>query len=166
MACYLSLLKMKTGTFSLIYFDIHCLESVAISKIDSDSVCKALLRIFSRIGFPESDNVPQFSSSLTDQVAKTLGIKQKLCLMYHPAGLCEKLNSLLKTLLGKITNDHPEDWDLYLQPVLFALREVTHENTSFSHFELLLECQPRVVLSLYQDLITQKENSEYIKDTY
>lgn len=30
----------------------------------------------------------------------------------------------------------------------------------------LLGCQPRGILSFYQDLITHKENTEYIKDSY
>lgn len=59
--------------------------------------------------------------------------------------MCEKLKGVLKTLLAKITYDHPDDWDLYLHPALFVLRDVTQENTGFSPFELLLDAKPRGV---------------------
>ncbi|BFZ17096.1 hypothetical protein BsWGS_20136 [Bradybaena similaris] len=156
---------------TLIDFATRWPEAVALSKIDSESICEALLELFARFGFPDtilSDNGPQFISGLTEQVAKTLGIKQKFCSIYHPSanGLCEKFNGVLKTLLGKITNDHPEDWDMFIQPALFALREVTQENTGFSPFELMFGCQPRGALDLYKDLILEKKETAEMKDAY
>ncbi|BFZ02581.1 hypothetical protein BsWGS_05620 [Bradybaena similaris] len=146
-------------------------EAVALKSVDSESICEALLGIFSRFGFPDailSDNGPQFTSALTAQVAKTLGIKQLFCSVYHAQanGLCEKLNGVLKTLLAKITYDHPEDWDFYLNMALFALREITHQSIGLSPFEMMLGSQPKGILSLYSDFITHKEKCENVKDTY
>lgn len=57
-------------------------------------------------------------------------------------------------------------WILFFYPALFAIREVTHDSTGFSPFELLLGAQPKGVLSVYKDLITNKEVSGTIRDTY
>ncbi|BFZ24546.1 hypothetical protein BsWGS_27585 [Bradybaena similaris] len=146
-------------------------EAVAMKNIDLESICESLLSIFSRFGFPKtilSDNGPQFTSALTTQVAKTLGIQQKFSSFYHPQanGLCEKLCGVLKTLLAKISYDHPENWDFFLNPALFALREITHESTGFSPAELILGSNPRGILSIYKDLITQQEVSKEKNDTY
>lgn len=102
------------------------------------------------------------------QIAKALGIQQKLCCIYHPEanGLCEKQVGVLKPLLAKLTFDHPENLDSFFYPALFAIREVTHDSTGFSPFELLLGAQPKGVLSVYKDLITNKEVSGTIRDTY
>lgn len=88
-------------------------EAIALKNIDSESICEALFQIFSRFGLPKtimSDNGPQFTSTLTAQVAKTLGIQHKFCSIYHPQanGFCEKQDGVLKTLLAKLTFDYPE----------------------------------------------------------
>lgn len=49
---------------------------------------------------------------------------------------------------------------------LFAVWEVTCENTGFSPFELLLGCQPRGILSSYPDLITHNETTDNVKNSY
>ena len=54
---------------------------------------------------PPSDNEPGFISQITQQVAQSLGITQKLHIPYRPqsSGKLEKANSILKTHLTKLS---------------------------------------------------------------
>lgn len=56
--------------------------------------------------------------------------------------------------------------DFYLNPVLFVLWEVTPDSTGFPPLKLLLTAQLNGVLSLYSDLITNKESSPTVRDIY
>lgn len=91
-----------------------------------------------REGYPKyilSDNGPQFISQLTAQVAKLLGIWKHFLLLYHtmPNSLCDGINRVLNTILGRVRTEHPKDWNLYLQPTPFGIRkEKEKDNTGFS----------------------------------
>ncbi|BFZ23001.1 hypothetical protein BsWGS_26040 [Bradybaena similaris] len=146
-------------------------EAFALQSITSQDICDALMTFFSRFGFPKSilsDNGPQFVSKLTAEVAKLLGIQHKFCSFYHACanGLCEKINGVLKNLLAKVTYDHPDQWDKFLQPVLFAIREMPNESIGLSPFEILFGANPRGIMDLYKDMITGKEMSDETKDAY
>lgn len=45
---------------------------------------------------------------------------------FHPQtdGLVECMNQTLKGALRKVAYDRPTSWDLYNNPILFALREI------------------------------------------
>jgi hypothetical protein len=47
------------------------------------------------------------------------------------------MNGVLKSMLKKLYQERPNDWDRYLPAVLFAYREVPQASTGFSTFELL-----------------------------
>ena len=50
--------------------------------------------------------------------------------VYHPEcnGLCENYNGTLKRMLKKVCMEHPRDWDRYIAPLLFALRDSPQES--------------------------------------
>ena len=75
------------------------------------------------------------------EVTRIVSIKQLFTTPYNPKcnGLCEKMNGTLKSMLGKMCQERPKDWDRYLPAVLFAYREAPHASTGFSPFELLFE---------------------------
>ena len=51
-------------------------------------------------------------------------------------GLCEKWNGTLKLMIKRL-EENPSEWDRYMSPLLFAYREVPHEELSFSPFGLM-----------------------------
>lgn len=93
--------------------------------------------MFSRVGVPTeilSDRGTQFTSDVMSEVSRLLGVKQLHCSPYHPQanGLCERFNATLKSMLKKMCEERPTDWDRYLPAVLFAFREAPQDSLGFS----------------------------------
>ena len=115
-------------------------EAVPLEK----SIAEALMGIFSRVGFSReilSDNGTQFVSQVMREVTRLISVKQMFSSPYHPManGLCEKCNGTLKKMLIRTCSEQPKEWDRFIEPLLFAYREVPQESTGFSPFELLYE---------------------------
>jgi len=55
---------------------------------------------------------------------------------YHPQtnGQREKDNKTLKDALGKVSNEHCDDWDLFIDEVLFAHRTFVHSSTGLGRY--------------------------------
>lgn len=146
-------------------------EAIPLQTITTEAVADAIMSVFTRLGIPKtilSDNGQQFVSNLMREVLKLLGIQQKLTTPYHQQsnGLCERFVGTLKSMLRKVTNDKPEDWDQYLEGVLFAYREIPHSTTGFSPFQLMFGRQPRGPLEVVKDLCTGKNRDEIFTSAY
>ena len=117
-------------------------EAVPLKNIDTETVAEALVDIFSRLGVPEeilSDLGTQFACDCMREVTRLLSIKQLTTTPYHPMcnGLTEKFNGMMKSMLKRLCSEQPRQWHPYINPLLFAYREVPQEFTGFSPFELL-----------------------------
>lgn len=86
-----------------------------------------------------SDLGTQFGSDCMKEVARLLSIKQLTTKPYHPMcnGTTERFNGTLKTTLKRLCSEQPKLWKRYINPLLFAYREVAQESTGFSSFERL-----------------------------
>ena len=99
--------------------------------------------MFARVGIPReilSDQGSQFISSVMKEVCRLLSVKQVVVTtLYHPMcnGLVEKFNGTLKNMLRKMCAEKPKDWDRYINPLLFAYREVRQESLGYAPFELI-----------------------------
>jgi len=136
-------------------------EAIPLKNVDTVTVAESLLEIFARVGIPKeilSDNGTQFKSALMDQLHKLLGIKPNFSTVYHPqcCGRVERLHSTLKSCLRKLCQDRPKDWNRYISPVMFALREMPSDRSGFSPFELLYGRQARGPLAVLRDLWENK----------
>jgi transposase InsO family protein len=134
-------------------------EAVALPTIETERVAEALVDIFSRVGVPEeilTDCGAQFTSDLMGEISRLLSIKQLNTTPYHPMcnGLVEKFNGTLKSMLRKMCAERPQDWDRYLNAVLFAYREVPQESLGFSPFELLYGRTVRGPMRILRELWT------------
>lgn len=94
-------------------------EVVAIKSIATECICEALMSLFARFRYPESilsGNRPQIGSRMTDEVKVMLDFKHRFCSFHHATanGLFGKLNAVLKQLLAKVSCDHLDEWDKYL----------------------------------------------------
>ncbi|XP_044133676.1 uncharacterized protein LOC122926366, partial [Bufo gargarizans] len=130
-------------------------EAVALSNIQAETVAEALVKVFSRVGFPKevlSDQGTQFTAEVTQQIWKTCGVKSLTSSPYHPQtnSLCERFNGTLKQMLKSFTGAY-KDWERFLPHLLFAYREVPQESTGFSPFELLYGRRVRGPLDLIKD---------------
>jgi hypothetical protein len=133
-------------------------DAVPLKRIDSNTVAEALLEIYSRVGLPSEilhDQGTQFMSSVMKKFNHLLQIKSMRTTPYNPKcnGTCEGFNKCLKQMLKKISDRDPQTWDRYLQPLLFAYREVPQASTGFSPFELLFGFEVRGPLFLIKERI-------------
>ena len=146
-------------------------EAVALCRIDTETIAEALLGMFSRVGFPKeilSDNGAQFVSRVMSEVSRLISVKQLFSSPYHPManGLCEKFNGTLKKMLLRMCNEQPREWDRYIEPLLFAYREVPQESTGFSPFELLYGRTIRGPMTILRELWTKENANEEVTMTY
>ncbi|XP_040182571.1 uncharacterized protein LOC120915831 [Rana temporaria] len=130
-------------------------EAVALSNIEAETVAEALVRIFSRVGFPReilSDQGTQFTATVTQQLWQSCGVKPLFSSPYHPQtnGLCERFNGTLKQMLTAFTESCGQ-WEKFLPHLLFAYREVPQASTGFSPFELLYGRKVRGPLDLIRE---------------
>ena len=117
--------------------------------------------MLSRTGVPKvilSDNGPQFVSDLMKEVSRLMAAEWTL--------LVERFNGTLQNMLIRLCSEHPADWDRYLEPLLFAYREVPQESTSFSPFELLYRRTIRGPMEILQEIWSGKESNEESVNAY
>ncbi len=117
-------------------------EAVALRNISAKSVAEALFSMISRVGIPKeilTDQGTAFMSRTIRELYELLGIKSVRTSVYHPQtdGLVERFNRTLKTMIRKFIHEYAKNWDKWLEPLLFAVREVPQASTGFSPFELL-----------------------------
>ncbi|XP_056598991.1 uncharacterized protein LOC130417451 [Triplophysa dalaica] len=131
-------------------------EAVALRNISATSVADALFRLISRVGIPKeilTDQGTAFMSRTLRELYGLLGIKTIRTSVYHPQtdGLVERFNRTLKSMIRKFVHEDAKNWDKWLEPLLFAVREVPQASTGFSPFELLYGRQPRGVLDVLRE---------------
>lgn len=146
-------------------------EAVPLKNIDTETVAEALVDIFSRLGIPEeilSDLGTQFVSDCMKEVARLLSIKQLTTTPYHPMcnGMTEKFNGTLKITLKRLCSEQPRQWHRYINPLLFAYREVAQESTGFSPFELLYGRAVRGPMFILKELWTKEVEAPEVKNSY
>ncbi len=131
-------------------------EAVALRNISAKSVANALFSLISRVGIPKeilTDQGTAFMSRTLRELYELLDIKSIRTSVYHPQtdGLVERFNRTLKTMIRKFVHEDAKNWDRWLEPLLFAVREVPQASTGFSPFELLFGRQPRGVLDVLRE---------------
>jgi hypothetical protein len=165
--------SQKGNRFALVMIDLATKypDAIALKRIDSKTIAEALLEMFCRIGLPSEilhDQGTQFMSSVMKRFNQLLQIKSINTTPYNPKcnGTCENFNKTLKGMLKKICSEEPAIWDRYLQPLLFAYREVPQKTTGFSPFELLFGFEVRGPLFLIkQNFLDDSSESEDVSVT-
>ena len=69
-------------------------------------------------------------------------------------------------MLIRMSNEQPKEWDRFIDPLLFAYREVPQESTGFSPFELLYGRTLRGPMSILRDLWTKEGIDNEVITTY
>lgn len=146
-------------------------EAVALKNSSAEEVAEALLSIFSRVGVPHeilTDQGRQFTGNYLKELMKLLEVKHLVTTPYHPMcnGLVENFNGVLKQMLRRLCNEQPKLWNKFLDPLLFAYREVPHESTGFAPFELLYGRTVRGPLQILKELWTENIEEEDIRNSY
>ena len=116
------------------------LECYPMCNQKSETITEILVEIFSRYGIPEflhSDQGRNFESQLLKETCRALGIRYTHTAL-HPQGnaLVERSNRTVLQML-RCYVERNEDWEKYLQLVLFAYRTSKHSSTGVSSFQLM-----------------------------
>jgi transposase InsO family protein len=98
--------------------------------------------IIPRFGLPasiQSDNRPEFVSSISQKLAQALNIHWWFHIPYHPqsSGKVERANRTLKNTLTKLSLELHLDWTKLLPLVLLHLQALPKRPLMLSPFELL-----------------------------
>ena len=147
-------------------------KAKALKKIDSESVADALLSMFSDTGIPNeilTDNGSQFKSEMIKEVFRLMSLRSINTTPYHAQcnGLCERFNGTLKHMLKKMVVDQPREWDRFIDPLLFAYREVPSASMGgFSPFELMCGRPLRGPMAILREIWANGEIDEGVYDTY
>ena len=128
------------------------------------------MSIFSRLGVPEetlTDQGRQFTSQYMKEGMNLLEINHLMTTPYHPMcnGLVESFNGTLKQMLRRMCAEQPKKWDQFIDPLLFAYREVCQCSTGFSPFELLYGRTVRGPLYILKELWTGQNEAE-VQNSY
>ena len=122
---------------TLVNYTTRYPEATPPKKVSSQIVAEALVNMYSHLEVPEeilSNMGTQFVSECMQEVSRLLSICQLIMMPYHPMwnGLVEKFNGTLKTMLRRLCGEQPCQWHGYVNPLLFAYREVPplRENSS------------------------------------
>nr|XP_045603427.1 uncharacterized protein LOC123761443 [Procambarus clarkii] len=146
-------------------------EAAPLKNIETVTVAEALVGFFSRLGIPEkihSDREAQFTSKMMAEVARLLMLQPSFTTPYHAMGngLVERFNGTLKRMLRKMCIEQPKEWPRYINPVLFAYREVPQASTRFSPFELLYGRTVKGPLHVLKNLWEEEDCTPETKTTY
>ena len=104
-----------------------------------------VIDMFSRLGIPGeilSDLGTAFVFDCIKEFERLLSIllvsKQLTTTPYHPTcnGMTEKSNGTLKTTLKRLCSEQTKLWHRYINPLLFAYREVAQETKGLFPFDI------------------------------
>ena len=112
--------------------------------------------------------IEQFVSDCMKEVTRLLSIKQITTTPYHPMcnGLTEKFNGTMKLMLKRLCSEQPRQWHRFINPLLFAYREVPQESTGFSPFELLYGRAVRGPMTILKELWTKEVEEPEVENSY
>ena len=154
------------------HFSKWC-ESFPTKDQKASTVANILLhKVFSRFGPPtvlHSDQGANFESNLMHELCDLMGIAKTRTSAYHPQcdGQVECQNRTLQDMLSKFVSNHADDWDQWLDPVVFAYNTSRHDSTGYSPYEMIFGRTPRMPfeLEIGMPLSNPAQNTEYIHST-
>ena len=117
-------------------------EAKAMREATAEKVVKYLYRdIICRHGCPKiilSDRGSHFNNKMMEGLCGKFEIKHHMSSPYHPQtnGLTERFNRTLSEALAKILEEENQ-WDEYIEPVLFAYRTNKHSTTRQTPFYMM-----------------------------
>lgn len=148
-------------------------EAFATSDQKASTVADVLVnKIFSRFGPPavlHSDQGANFESDLMHDICNIMGITKTRTTAYHPQcdGLVERQNRTLQAMLTAFASTHKDDWDLWIDSVVYGYNTSRHESLGTSPYEVVFGRVPRMPLELELGLplVNPMTQGEYARAT-
>ena len=139
----------------------------------ASTVANILLhKVFGRFSPPtvlHSDQVANFESNFIHELCDLMGMAKTRTSAYHPQcdGQVERQNRTLQDMLSKFVSNRADDWDKWLNLVVFAYNTSRHDSTVYSPYEMIFRqtpCMP-FELEIGMPLSNPAQSMEYIHST-
>ncbi|KAK3282226.1 hypothetical protein CYMTET_10029 [Cymbomonas tetramitiformis] len=123
-------------TVARIYLDVVWRQHGALMKI----VC---------------DRDPRFQDSFWRELMRLMGVRVASTTPYNPRsdGQAEHTNRVVEDMLRSFVGANPDDWDLYMTNVEFAINDSRSDVTGFTPFELCYGVSPMSQLDLFLEAV-------------
>jgi hypothetical protein len=156
---------------TMIDYATRYVEAKPLKSIKTEEVAEALWEMWTRLGVPKeilTDRGTQFVSQLAEEVNKFLSIKGLHTTPYHAQGngLVERFNGTIKSMMKRLCQEQPKEWDRFIPALLFAVREAPQESLRFSPFELLFGRTVRGPMQILKELWTHEDQDPEIRTTF
>ena len=137
----------------------HWVHAIPLRNLTSQTIADRLIELFCTFGIPRvcrADNMKGFKSELMTAVCDKLGISMRHSAPFHfqSHGIVERANLTIETMLRKFVSENPKHWDVLIQYLLFAMRDVPHAGTKYSPTELVFGRKVRGLLNVMRDTWT------------
>ncbi|OMJ27825.1 Retrovirus-related Pol polyprotein from transposon [Smittium culicis] len=141
-------------------------DTTAVSAMD------VISNAFALFGVPESitaDRGTCFTSNKFREYCSIKNVKLNLLPAYQPewAGAVEKLNHTIRYSIVKSALKDMNEWDSYLNNILFGLRSRTHSRTGYSPFYLFFGKEPTLpVVAIPHEKLQDSHESRAMEVEY
>nr|ABL86690.1 putative pol protein [Philodina roseola] len=131
------------------YFTRH-IVAVPLPNCSTETTAEALFNeYFCKFGVPGliiSDQGSHFRNELMSSMRTLIGYNHIFSTPYHPQtnGIVGRFNSTFIPQISKLQDSENNNWDEYLQAVVFAYNSGVHKTTNYSPYELLYGRPPRL----------------------
>src|SRR2546428_13294602 len=127
-----------------------------LKSLNAKGLCEAQLQVFTTFSIPRiisSDCGTNFTSRLTKEFLQRMGCSPRFNTPGHPeaAGLVERCNQSLKTMIFKLAQSDLRGWHQLLPFVLWSLRVKPSGTTHISPFTMVYGTLPRGPLSVLKE---------------
>jgi hypothetical protein len=134
------------------YFTRH-VTAIALPNNTAETTAEALFnQYFCIYAIPAvilSDQGSHFRNQLMQNITHLIGFNMIHSTPYHPQtnGVVERFNATFIPQISKLQDSQHNNWDEYLQAVVFAYNTGIHKSTRYSPYELLFGRVPRLPIS-------------------
>ncbi|CAM2714261.1 unnamed protein product [Rotaria socialis] len=143
------------------------ITAIALPNCTADITARALFEdFFCKFGIPSvilSDRGTHFQNKLMENLQNLIGYHHIYSTPYHPQtnGIVERFNATFVAQVSKLQNTQHNNWDEYLQAVVFAYNTGVHKTTKFSPYELLYGRPARLPIHIQPKEFTFSKPNDY-----
>ncbi|CAF4669082.1 unnamed protein product [Rotaria sp. Silwood1] len=150
------------------YFTRH-ITAIALPNCTAETTARALFDdFFCKFGIPSiilSDRGTHFQNKLMENLQKLIGYNHIYSTAYHPQtnGVVERFNATFVAQISKLQSTQHNNWDEFLQAVVFAYNTGEHKSTKFSPYELLYGRSARLPIHIQPKEFTFLKPNDYFE---
>ena len=143
--------------------------AIALPNCTAETTAQVLFdEYFCKCGVPAvilSDQGSHFINQLMENIKYLIGYNHIYSTPYHPQtnGIVERLNATFIPQISKLQDTNHNNWDEYLQAVVFAYNTGIHKNTKYSPYELLYGRSPRLPINIRPSSFSFSKPNDYFE---